>query len=186
VIVQVSPITYHIILCISDEFQHLISVIEGSNDPTSNSVAPELSQLLQAQLEITFFESHSPAVKRTIEFIAENVWSNFLIFAKAELLPYLKKLTLNQCLYGEKAAEMCRARFREEMNKHMPQRCIGATKVCLEQLVSARVMQLCWRITLHKAKKSGINWINTYIKAGKQYCINNLKNPFKIMQEFNF
>ncbi|CAL8072175.1 unnamed protein product [Orchesella dallaii] len=148
-----------------NEFQHILSVIEADNSTTTPSNDESTNPRLQSQLEAVFFESYSPSVKRNVEFIAESVWSNFLIFTKSELLPYFKNLTIHQAIFGEEAAKKCRERLGQEMNKHMPQRCITAVNVCLEQLVPADISQLCWRIALQKAKKNGWNWINSYIKA---------------------
>ncbi|CAL8072173.1 unnamed protein product [Orchesella dallaii] len=152
---------------ISGEFRH-IRPIPASEKSTASKIAAPVpkEKLLQAQLEATFFELYSPSVKRSVEFISERLTSNFVTIAKSQLFISTRIFLANQGVFGVRAAEKCRMKISEEMNKYLAERCSVIVKLCLEQSVTTGVLEICNRIAIRKAKESVSEWIKNYINAG--------------------
>lgn len=125
-------------------------------------------KILQSQLEATFFELYPPPVKRSVDFIAERMAANFVNIAKVQLFPNLRTALQNQGIFGVRAAEKCRMRIGEEMNKYLNERCYVTVKMFLEQNVTSGVLALCQKIAVRKARETGTEWIKNYINAGTE------------------
>jgi len=153
---------------ISGEFRH-IRPIPASEKFTGSKVTASVSKekMLQAQLEATFFELYSPSVKRSVEFVSERLISNFVTIAKSKLFLSIRSSLTNQGVFGVRAAEKCRVRIGEEMNKYLAERCSVIVKLCLEQSVTTGVLEICQRVAIRKAREVGSEWIKNYINASK-------------------
>ncbi|ODN01171.1 Protein disks lost [Orchesella cincta] len=153
---------------ISGEFRHIrpIPASEKSIVGSKLTAAVPKEKQLQAQLEATFFELYSPSVKRSVDFISERLTSNFVTIAKSQLFPSTRTMLANQGVFGVRAAEKCRMKISDEMNKFLAERCGVTVKLCLEQSVTPGVLEICQRIAIRKAKEAVSEWIKNYINAG--------------------
>jgi codanin-1 len=158
-------------LCTSinqSEPKHIRPIPAG---PKKNS--KQLKQIqLQIQLESSFFDSNPPSVKKTVEFIAERIASNYVKKLRAQM-PQMRCDLASQDIFEVQASMDCKKRMFEGLEEFSKTRCNDTVNILIgEMSVTPSALNICQEITFRKCTEKVSEWIDNHIKAGKTYHTN--------------
>jgi len=130
---------------------------------------------LQMQLETSFFEMHPTSVKKTVEFIAERVASNFVKHIRSVLYPQERILLIQQEIFQEEAAKRCRQTLSEKIDSGPKEDALRAAELLIGDSLCAGALTTCKNITVRKCTEKVQEWLNTHINKGNhsQLCFRN-------------
>ena len=121
---------------------------------------------LQLDLEIQFFSIHPHSVKKTVDFIAERVASNFVKQLRNQILLDIKKDLINKGVFEERAVIDCKNEIWKQMTDFTAKRCEDSVNLLIGEVVSEGVKSICQVLTTRKSNEKICQWVDQHITKG--------------------
>lgn len=123
---------------------------------------------LQLQLESSFFDSSSASVKKTVDFIADRIASNYVKSIRNGLPEERRKLA-ERGIFEEDAAILCRNVMMNQLQDFSETKCTESINILIGDSISPAALRICQTIVVRKCTEKVNEWIANHIKTGINY-----------------
>lgn len=144
-----------------------IRPVPEKNIGTESNQASISVQNIQAELEAQFFQSHPSSMKRTIDFIADRVASNFLKHLRSKILGDFRNELIQKGLSGQAALAQCQEKILLKLDSFATTRCNDGVVVLLGDGISTPVLTMCQRICARNTRRKVMIWLNQHVTQGE-------------------
>jgi codanin-1 len=151
--------------------ERMVTILSPTSENLAEAESPQAANPkgnLQLELETQFFSIHPPSLKKTVDFIAERVASNFVKQLRNQLLLEVKLDLVRRQVFEEAAVLACKRRISEQIEEYTMRKCMEAVNPLLAEGLSDGVRILCQDIATRKANEKIWIWADKHITKGKR------------------
>jgi len=121
---------------------------------------------LQCQLESSFFDSNPPSVKKTVDFIAERIASNYVKTLRGQVPKFRCDLAVED-KFETDAADECKNQMLFGLEEFCKSKCFDSVNVLIgECSISSAALIICREITYRHCCEKVSEWVENHIKPG--------------------
>jgi len=122
---------------------------------------------LQADLETHFFQIHPSSVKKTIDFISDQLSANFLKALRNKILAEMKMDFAQNRIFQDAGVVKCKEEVWTKLEMVSAPHCKKAVTLLLGDNVSPPVGILCQKICVRKTNEKVMDWVNQHVTRGE-------------------
>ncbi|CAG7785737.1 unnamed protein product [Allacma fusca] len=144
----------------------LLNVSPFSHSSRIDLVSASESELrrFQKELQMSFFQSSPPSVKRTVDFISENVASNCLRYLRTTLYPKFRDECASKEIFGDDAVSLFIKEAVKTFKAVYLQKSNNLVDLLLGESLSAGALQACKSIASQTSARKIFEWMEVHIK----------------------
>ena len=121
---------------------------------------------MQDALEVEFYKMHPASLRKTVDFVAERIASNFVKNLRNFLLLKIKQGLIARKIFLQASVTVAKEQVQEAQKEFCSDRCKKALLCLLDDSLSAGVKAVCCSLAISKAEEKITTWVDRHITQG--------------------
>ena len=131
--------------------------------PVRDHIDGDPETTFQLQLEASFFQNHPPSVKRSAEFIAERLASNFVKNLRATIYPQFRDECFRKGIHGEEAVAPFQKKILETFRAASLPKLDQAVDLLVGSTLSEGALLACKQIVARRSLEQVKEWADSHV-----------------------